>query len=146
VYTRWHRSNVALSQWIALSNLDNAFGLIGYDAHLVVLLVTFPIALLQLRRESNGHTSSLLGAAFLCPDRLPHPILAHCILVRHGAPNHVTRDHHSGVNGDGQTYGTDCDHLGPARAASRQSSSVGGGCVGVHCAIVTAVGHQCLAP
>jgi hypothetical protein len=47
VYTRLHRSNVALSQWIALSNLDNAFGLIGYDAHLVVLLVTFPIALLQ---------------------------------------------------------------------------------------------------
>jgi hypothetical protein len=33
-------------------------------------------------------------------DRLPHPILAHCILVRHGAPNHVTREHHSGVNGD----------------------------------------------
>jgi hypothetical protein len=144
VYTRWHRSNVALSQWIALSNLDNAFGLIGYDAHLVVLLVTFPIALLQ--GASKMATLQVYWALRSC-DRLPHPLLAHCILVRHGAPNHVTRDHHSaGVNGDGQTYGTDCDHLGPARAASRQSSSVGGGCVGVHCAIVTAVGHQCLAP
>jgi hypothetical protein len=47
----------------------------------------------------------------------------------------------------GQTCGTDGRvHLGPVRAASRQSSSVGGGCVVVHCAIVTAVGHQCLAP
>jgi hypothetical protein len=72
-------------------------------------------------------------------DRLPHPILAYCILVRHGVPNHVTRDHHSGVNGDGQTCGTDRDHLGPARAANRQSCGVGGSFVFVHCAIVTAV-------
>jgi len=52
-------------------------------------------------------------------DRLPLPILAHCILVQHGAPDHVTRDHHSGVNGDGQTCGTDRDHLGPARACRK---------------------------
>jgi len=131
VYARSHRSNVALSQWIALSNinLDNASGLIGYDAHLVVLLVTFPIALLQ--GASQMAILQLKWALRSC-DRLPHPILAHCILVRHGAPNHVTRDHHSGVNGDGQTCGTDRDHLGPVRAASLQSSSVGGGCVFVH--------------
>lgn len=67
--------------------------------------------------------------------------------ISYGVPNHVTRDHYSGVNGDGQTCGTDRDHLRPARAANRQSSGVGGSFVFVHnCAIVTAVGHQCQAP
>jgi hypothetical protein len=80
-------------------------------------------------------------------DRLPHPILAYCILVRHGVPTHVTRDHHSGIMAMAKRAGlSDRDHLGPARAANRQSSGVGCSFAFVHCAIVIAVGHQCQAP
>ena len=74
MYTRLHRSNVALSQWIALSNinLDNASGLIGYDAHLVVLLVTFPIALLQ---GASQMAILQLGAALNLVTDFPIPYL-----------------------------------------------------------------------
>ena len=120
-------------------NLHDTSEFIGNRAYLVVLLVTFPIALLQ---GASPVAIFQLGTAFLFTEwATPYLPTA----FSHGAahPNTslviitlVT------VHGGGQKYRADRHHLGLARAAGRQSGTVGGRRVVVHRAVVTSVGRR----